>query len=813
MSFFRTPYGRVTALFRDSSRGAGKGAVVGRALLLGVLALSLFTFPSFAQGFGGHWVPQGPAPTVFGQVENVVPDNEVVGAIHSVVAHPTDPDVLFIAAVNGGIWRTENATALRPTWTRLTDGLASNSYGALVYDRNDPDQRTLVAGVGLYSSYARLGGARTGLYRTTNNGNSWTAVDGGGVLLGKNVSGIASRGSTLVISVDQADSFTFANIGVWRSTDGGASFTQIAQGNGAATGLPGGVTHDLVGDPNDPTRLFTSVVFADLVGGQNGVYRSGDTGATWTKVSNAAMDALLISGVTSNVEFAVGQHDNVYAAIANSGRLAGVFRSGDGGTTWTAMGLPETTEAGGAVFGIHPGGQASIHMSIVADPTDANIVYVGGDRQPFFTEGGGPGPFFPNSIGAENFSGRLFRGDASQPLGSQWVHLTHSDSLGAAGGGTASNSSPHADSREMTFDAAGNLVETDDGGVYKRTQPRSNAGDWFSLNGDLAVTEHHNGAYDRFAQVHFSGNQDNGTTYQVFPGVPIWSLLLSGDGGDVQIDDTALGGISIRYSSAQGLQAFNRTFWDAANNFVGFVFPALQVLGGGAAIQPQFTTPVRVNDVEPERLLIGAANSLYESLDQGDTVTEIGPGVFAVGIGRQPLAYGNPDNPDVIYSGNIDTIVVRTGPPGSPLLSRPSFPGTGSGFTIRGIAIDPDDHETAYVANTIGVFVTHDAGVTWAALTGNLPSLALFPNRALELIERPDDDDPGKSNDVLVVATSNGVYYAREASGFSTWKRLGSGLPTVPVFDLEYDAVADVLNGATLGRGTFELRGLADPSE
>ena len=783
------------------------------AWLAAAVALSLSAPAALAQGFGGHWVPQGPAPTVFGQVENIVPDDEVVGAIHVVAAHPTNAGELFVGTVNGGIWRTGNATALHPSWIRLTDGVASNSIAALEYDPTDPLRRTLLAGVGLVSSYARLGGARTGLLRTTNGGNSWTPITGSGVLFGKNISGVAARGTTLVISVDVADAFTFGNIGIWRSTNGGVSFTQIAQGNGAATGLPGGVTHDLVGDPNNPARLFTSVVFANLVGGQNGVYRSDDTGATWTKVSTPAMDSLLISGTTSNVEFAVGQHGNVYAAIANSGRLAGFFRSGDGGATWTAMDLPTTTEAGGAVFGIHPGRQASIHMSVVADPTDPNIVYVGGDRQPFFTEGGGSGPFFPNSIGAENFSGRLFRGDASQPSGSQWAHLTNSRDHGAPGGGTASNSSPHADSREMVFDAAGVLVEVDDGGIYRRTLPRSDAGDWFSLIGNLAVTEIHDGSYDRNSDVHFSGNQDNGTTYQLFPDVPLWTLWVSGDGGDVQIDDSAApGGVSIRYSSAQGLQVFNRSFWDAANNNLGFIIMALQVLDGGAPLQPQFTTPVQLNAVEPERLLIGGANSLYESLDQGDTIREIGPGVFAVGVGRQPLAYGNPDNPDVIYSGDLDTIVVRTGAPGSPLVSRPSFPGTGTGLTIRGIAIDPEDHETAYVANGNNVYVTHDAGVTWTALTGNLGSLALFPTRALAYVPRPNDDDPSQSNAALIVAASNGVFVARENQGFTTWSPLGTGLPTVPVFDLEYDAAADVLSAGTLGRGTFRLEGLGGGS-
>src|SRR6185503_18062171 len=137
-----------------------------------------------------------------------------------------------------------------------------------------------------------------------------------------------------------------------------------------------------------PNQLFTSVVFADAVGGANGFYRSNDTGATWVKVSTPAIDALLTpSNVVSNVEFAVGRQDNVYAAIVRSGRLAGVFRSGDGGTTWTSMGVPLTND--GVPIGIHPGGQGSIHLSLAADPGEPNIVYIGGDRQPLFNEGSG----------------------------------------------------------------------------------------------------------------------------------------------------------------------------------------------------------------------------------------------------------------------------------------------------------------------------------------------------------------------------------------------------------------------------------------
>ena len=99
----------------------------------------------------------------------------------------------------------------------------------------------------------------------------------------------------------------------------------------------------------------------------------------------------MMGGALSNVDLAVGRNNNIYAAIVIAGRLAGVFRSGDGGNNWTTLDVPFAANGG-----IHPGGQGSIHLSLAADPTNHNIVYVGGDRQ---------NTPFPNAIGASDFSG------------------------------------------------------------------------------------------------------------------------------------------------------------------------------------------------------------------------------------------------------------------------------------------------------------------------------------------------------------------------------------------------------------------------
>lgn len=756
-------------------------------------SLGLAVLLTFAAGAASAqtWVPQGPGPNTEGQTEGIE-DGEVSGAVHTVAAHPHAAGTLYIGAVNGGVWMSHNTTSKNPKWTRLTDDQLSNSIGALEFDPTDPSSKTLVAGFGRFSSFASQGGARLGLIRTTDKGKTWTLLNGGGTLIEKNISGVAARGNILVASVNTATPNTFGNIGIWRSTDGGATFQQISQGNGAATGLPGGIANDLVGDPKRPNRLFTSIVFADSVGGVNGVYRSDDTGATWTKVSNAAMDALITSGITNNIEFAVGNHNNVYAAIVRSGVLADVFRSGDGGNTWTSLGVPTTND--GAPTGIHPGRQGSIHLSIVADPTDANIVYVAGDRQPLLNELIG-GPYaFPNSIGAEDYTGRIFRGNATLPAASRWVHITHTATASAPAGGTANHTAPHADSREMVFDSRGDLIEVDDGGIYKRTKPRSNTGDWITLIGDLQSTELHNVAYDSLSNIVFGGAQDTGVPVQDLPNDVTHSSLLTADGGDVAVDDFSTPGLSTRYSSNQNLLTFNRTYWDAANNFIGFDFPTLLVLGGPAPVA-QFVTAMAVNPTDADRVVFGFRNGVYESFDRGDTIRQVPPAVAINTVGLQPLAYGAADNPDVIYAGAGTAVYVRTAPPPAPLTLSITFP---AGASVSDIAIDPDAGNHAFVVNLNTIHRTTNGGATWTDITGTLAGFDPSNLRSLAYAETP-------AGDAVIVGTQNGVFFATEASGFTNWARLGNGLPVVPVYDLDYDSADDVLVAGTLGRGAWKL--------
>ena len=732
---------------------------------------------------GNAWVAQGAAPILNGQSEGIT-NTPVVGAVNAIVAHPSNADIVWAASVNGGIWKTTNATNASPTWTAQTDTAGSLSIGAMKLDPTDATNNTLLAGSGGASSFGEYGPIGV-LLRTTNGGTNWTQLNPS-LLAGKSVSGVAPRGATIVVSISFATINSCSNVGVFRSIDTGASFTMISGVGG--TGLPLGAAYDLAGDPTNAAVLYTAVAYCN--GGSGGIYKSSNTGATWSKVSDAAIDALLADAAgIDNVKIAVGASGEVYVAVSDGGELAGLFRSGNAGGSWTQLDTPRTNEHG-SLIGIHPGQQGYIHFSLAADRTDANVVYIGGDRQPL---GGDGNASSPNAIGAVNYSGRLFRVNAGASTGSQATPLTHCKTVTAACNGsvgTSNNSAPHADSRALAIDAAGNVLEGDDGGIYRRTNPRT-TGDWFSVNGTLQITEMHDIVYDRVSNMLLSGNQDTGSCEQSSENGPVWNEVLQGDGGDVACDDDTSATQSIRFNSYQSLGALQRRTVNSSGATTTSFYPSLTVLAGGPAMFPQFVTPVEINRVAPSRMLFAAENDLYESLDRGDTITALGlfPTVTAMVYGGRASGV---DNLDLIYAVSGGDVYVRTSGSGAPLLTATS-PGASD---LLDVAVDPTDWHKAYVINRVGqVWSTTNNGGSWSNVTGNLGSGTTDLRSVVFVTGAPN---------LVVVGGANGVF-RMSTDNPGVWNQLGTGLSNAIVRDLDYDAVDDTLVAGTLGRGAWKL--------
>ena len=556
----------------------GKGLVPGFAPLPG---LPLDTsFDSVC------WIAQGPGLTKNGDC-NIAPDHPTSGGVSAIAPHPTNQNILYIGTVNAGVWRTDNALAASVRWKPLTDDQLSLSIGGLAMDTSDATGNTLVVGIGRRSSFSSVGGAQRGLLRTMDGGATWTRL-GETALAGRSIYNLAVRGSTFLLAVPSTDNGTLA--GLYRTTDTGANFTNVSGLGGS--GLPAGAVTHLAGDPSNAARFYAHVA-------STGVYRSTDSGATWTNIS-AGMAAANVA----QLALAVANDGTVFAAELTT--TSRVYRSTNQGGAWTQM---DSVQAN----------TSTTFNSFVADPANSNIVYLAG----LFVR-----TSFP-------FSGRVVRGDASLAAGTQWTSIASTSGLGV---GTA----PHTDSRAMAFTAGNRLIEGDDGGIYELNIANvgsegngvGGGGVWRSLNGDLQDSEMHSISYDRVSRIFIGGGQDIGFQEQLTPGqpgagVPGWDKTSNGDGGDALVDFITTPGQSIRYGSSQNLGGFFRRTKNASNAQVGLAFPTTTLVGGGTAIvkggggNMPFVTPLGLNAVNGGRLIISGNANLYESLDQGNTVTQI----------------------------------------------------------------------------------------------------------------------------------------------------------------------------------------------
>jgi subtilisin-like proprotein convertase family protein len=802
-----------------------------------VQGISLFGAPS--------WVPEGPAPITDG-VGNVFGPTTAQslkgGAINNIAVDPTNTKHVLAATVNGGIWQTPDFTQPNPVWTTTTDRMPSLAIGCVAF--SPVSSNVIYAGTGCNSSISNgafgpgQGGAAVGVYKSIDGGATWQIENPNGIFSGLRIIRIIpttlNGGQTVFAATADTTSVgsTVVGGGVYRSDDGGASWTRLSTG---ANTLPNSGVTDLVANPSNANQFFAAIPNR-LAAANAGVYRLdiGVSNITWVNVTNDMAAADLATSARIELAISPAGVNPVWASIINTtGFYQRVYRGTVSGSTrtWAQVGPvsgavnqpPDIlTQAGTA------GPQGSIHGAIAADPGDDTLVYLSGDKIPSGTYG---------------TAGYVARGDSTA---NTWTGITPVGTGAASEPGTAvptSNAAvvtaPHADTRSMVFASGGVLLLTCDGGVYQATSPSTGTQTWTYVGGTIQDTEMYNVAYDNQFNIIFGGAQDNGNPSQNAPGSTSYNSQFGGDGGSTAVDNFSLAGSgeSVRYFSGANSSAvtagggeIRRLFNGANSRPVGdndaFILPQAGLAGLTKTTANDLFGGLFVNAVAGRVLVFGAANgatagALYESSDTGSaSETLVGTTYYVNGTWTQitapagfaqlsAAAYGGRlnglDNPDVLYVASGSQIFLRS-TSGGALTATAALPaGTG---TIVSIALDPNNWQTAFVADATDpgvsdsithVYMTTDKGAHWITITGNLtnPAGSRGAPAVLSVV-------PGTGQDAVVFAGTQGVSrMLTNAPGI--WTRFGVNQPNAFSGGMVYDTTNDVLVNSTYGRGNWEL--------
>jgi uncharacterized repeat protein (TIGR01451 family) len=724
------------------------------------------------------WNPIGPAPIANGQTAGNL---AVSGRVTGVAADPNNANIIYITAAGGGVWKTINGGT---SWTPLTDNVTDSSGNPVPEFMGAIAETDATAGAnnGNQIVYAGTGEANNdadnfygeGILVSTSGGSTWTLENAGGAFSGRTVSKIVidpsdPTGATAYAAVsDFGTNGTSGNTGIWKTTNYGVTWTNTTATNGLSTTDE---WSDVVIDPHTPSTLYAAdgTYFGSS---SNGVYKSTDGGTTWTLLNgtgsfNGTQDgrialALYDDGTTNALFVSIAQPTS-NASIG--GQLYKMLESTNGGTSFTdltASSTPPPNYMGGTSGGTNYGqGWYDTSLAVEAPATgtiSASTLYVfaGGSDN-----GGTPGEI-------ESFNG-----------GSSWQSIT----------ADTSGNGPHSDEHATAFDANGNLIVGNDGGVFKLSDPTSSTNQaWTSLNTtNLQITQFTGiGVDTTVTNVVYGGSQDNGT--EKYTGSPGWSLIQGGDGGITRVDPT---------DNMRIYQEFTNVSLQVSNN-------------GGSSFTPITTGIVGSNSDFYVPYVLDASGNIYYGTDylnfsnnQGSSWSQIGtPGTAGFNPNDVPInaiAVSPTDN-NVIYVSAGDKVFVTQNHGTS--WTQIDLPGglvSGSAIVHNTIAVDPSDATggTAYaVVNSFTssgnqVFKTTNFGTTWTPIGGNLPDTPVD-----SVAVSPDGKNVYAGTDVGVYSTSNGG---------TTWAPFGSGFPNAQVVELEDVPSQGILVAGTHGRGAWEI--------
>ncbi len=687
----------------------------------------------------------------------------VSGRISDVAVDPQDPSIWYVGVSSGNVWKTVNRGT---TWEPVFDDYGSYSIGAVTLDPVNPD--VVWVGTGENASQ-RSAGFGDGIYKSVDGGGSFRHM---GLERSEHIGDILvdPRDPDVVYAASQGPLWASGgDRGLFKTTDGGDSWERILHVSDD-TGIA-----DIVFDAFDPDVIYAASyqrrrhVGLLVAGGPDGkIFKSTNAGATWSEIM-AGIPQVDLGRIA--LEVSPFQPGVVYALVAAQDEESGFFRSEDYGQTWTKM-----------------------SDYIVVDPQYYGELFADPHRP-----------------------GRVCAVDVN-------IHCTEDDGatferLQARG--------VHVDHHEIVFDRddPGYMMIGNDGGLYESWD----GGQTWRHHGNLPITQFYRVGIDHREPFYwvYGGTQDNGT-----PGGPSgtrnsvgvrnadWVGIVGGDGFQARIDPEDH---TIVYGMSQGAR-INRV--DMKTGVSTSIAPP-QSDEAGDTVLWHWDIPLTISRYDRNRIY-ALGSRLARSDNRGDDWEFISPNlsrqidrdtlevmgrvwpenavwknVFTNDYGIGVAFSESPFDPDYLIAGTDDGLIQITEDGGTTWRKIDGFPGIPELIYVSCVVAsrhNPDRIYALFNNHKRGDFTPYvlrsdDRGATWTSIAGGIP----YRNVAWDLVEDPEDEN------LLFLGTELGLWAS--ATGGQGWIDLGSrsGLPTIPVRDMEiHEGMGDLVL-ATFGRGFYVM--------
>jgi hypothetical protein len=807
----------------------------------------------------GQWTLAGPSTANYpGVLTFSGADYTTSGRITALAIAPgcsSNSCTLWVGAAGGGIWRTDNAlSGSGAKWTFVSGSFATNAIGVLTYDAANG---VLYAGTGEPNASGDSE-AGMGIYMSTDGGNTWTKLASqvtslttpgngtytGDAFLGRSISSIVvdpTNAGTLYVSstrgvrgVSSVTGGATSNppvprppFGLFKSTDGGATFSFVWDGNASIRG----VNHVEL----DPSN--SGIVYAAAF--QQGIWRSMDGGATFSQIFTPIAPAFN----TDRAEFAVAKlGDGITRMYVGDGAqgspAASFFRTDD------ASGAASFTDLTTAQNINYCTGQCWYDNYVVSPAGNPDVVYLGGSYD-YGTYG-----WTTNSRGVllSTDAGQTFSDvswDASTPPngihpdqhalvvsdGNPYLFFEGSDGGLMRSSGDFSDQSAQCAARGLSGD---NLTFCQ--GLLWRVPSYL-----YSLNKGLSTLQFQSLSVNAFDPKNLmGGTQDNGT-FETTGSSVVWPQIIYGDGGQSGFNS---GNGALRFNSFFGqnhdanFQNGEPTKWviisapiagsPEGSNFyapiiadpnpaaAGTIFEGSQSVwrtqdwGGNQAYLeancPEFTTPgtkpgcgdfVRIGPAGATDLTANAADYRGGSLRAGGFVAAVERAISDTGTlwaatttGRVFISKNADAAAGSVTYVRLDTLPSATADPGR---------------FVSSIYVDPTNPNHAWISYSGYNFNTSSQPGHVFEVTYNGSSDATWVDRSYDLKDLPVTDlvRDDKTGD-LYAGSDFGVM--RLPSGGTGWLLGGTGLPQVEVAGLTIIPGSRVLYAATHGRSAWMLK-------